>query len=277
MTALGFFEIYSYSFTNEERACLYRKNTELVRIANPLSQEQEYMRADTLGSMLGIVSKNKDYKIGKMQGLYEIANVYERKSEKSKLSGLIYGGDKETVVSYIKGTMEALFAGIGIKNVSYKKESDGSAGIYVEQKKIGYFVSLDNEEIKRFKIKSKGICFFELDLPALASLKKIGRFHAIPKFPGSERDLNFVVEEKVTVGEICEIIDRVKSSIRIESQVIDVYRGKGLAEGKKSVSIRFIYQSGERTLTDKEVDDDQDAIIKKIKDTLGGILRGEGS
>lgn len=277
LTALGFFEIYSYSFTSKEKAALHREGADLVRIANPLSQDQEYMRADLLGSMVDIVPKNKDYKTGKMQGLYEIASVYSKKSENKKLSGLIYGGEKDTCFRYVKGATDILFNKLGIKNVTYKEDKSTNAKIFACQKEIGYFVILDNEDIKRFKVKSKGACFFELDLDTLSELTGQNKFQNIPRFPGSERDLTVVIKEKVTVEEIYEIIGGIKSDIRIKAEVIDIYRGKGLSEGRKSVSIRFIYQSAERTLTDKEVDDDQTTIIKEVKGTLGGILRGEGN
>ena len=277
MTALGFFEVYSYSFTSKEKASLYRKDTNPIAIANPLNQEQEYMRTDLLSSMLEIISKNKDYKSGKTQGLYEIANVYSKKNETPKLSGLIYGGEKETSLKYVKGTIDVLFEKLGINSSAYKKDKEDSARIFVSQKEIGGLVILNDEELKRFKIKSKGVCFFELDLSTLSGLDTDSVFHSIPKFPGSERDLTFVVEEKVTVAGIYEIISRVKSGIRIKAEVIEIYRGKGLPENKKSVSVRFIYQAKDRTLIDKEVDDDQFEIIKKTKDVLGGILRGEGS
>lgn len=277
-TALGFFEVYSYSFTNKEKAGIIRDGEDLVKIANPLSQEQEYMRVDLLGSMLDVLQKNKDYKPGETKGIYEICNTYTKKSETPKVSGLVFGAEKEIAFKYVKGLLDALGIRLNLGDLSYKNQAgeDKKAIIEVQGKEAGYFVILDNEDMKRFKVKSKGACFFELDLLMLSRLGGGRSYKSIPKFPSSERDLTFVVEEIVTVGGIYETIDKVKLPIRVKTEVVDVYRGKGLPEGKKSVSIHFVYQSSERTLTDQEVDDDQTEIIKRIKKGLGGHLRGEG-
>jgi len=276
MTALGVNEVCSYSFTSKEKTNLYRKNIDPIRIANPISQEQEYMRVDLVGSMLDIVAKNKDYKSDRAQGIYEVASVYLKNVEVPKLSGMIYGGDSESVFRYAKGTIETLLYSLNIKNVEYREEKLNEARVVVGQKELGSFVILASEGLKRFKVKSKGVCFFELDLKVLSSLTKLKNFQSIPKFPASERDLTFDIDEGVTVDKIYATIDEIKLGIRKSAEVVDIYRGKGLEDGEKSVSIRFIYQSSDRTLTDKEVDDDQKTIIKKVKGSLGGVLRGEG-
>ncbi|EKD65710.1 MAG: hypothetical protein ACD_50C00008G0002, partial [uncultured bacterium] len=277
LTALGFFEVYSYSFTSKEKAEIFRKNIDLVHIANSLSQEQEYMRTDLLGSMLEIAAKNKGYKSADVLKVYEIASTYSTNSETLKISALVFGRNKEAVLEEEKGSLETLCSQLGIYNISLKIGLNGQVKIFSGQKEIGHSVYLDNEKMVQFKVKWQRACFFEFDIKALEEVSKPKKFKQIPRFPSSERDLTFVVEEKVTVAEIYETIDKIKSGIRAGAEVVNVYRGKGLPEGKKSISVRFIYQAKDRTLTDKEVDDDQTAIIKKIKDALGGTLRSEGS
>lgn len=274
LTATGFFEAYSYSFTSKEKAGLYRKNENPIKIANALSQEQEYMRLDNLGSMLEVVSRNKDYKTGSIQKIYEISSVYLLKGEVYKVSGTLYGGNGNEVFRQAKGTLDKVFEEFRIKNIVYRKDADKSAKILSGQKELGYFVILDSEDISSFKLKSKRICFFELDLITLIGSTQDKKFNSIPKFPGSERDLTFVLDEEVTISQIYEIINTIKSEIRNKVEIVDIYRGKGLPATQKSVSLRFRYQSWERTLADKEIDDDQVKIIKKVKDALGGILRG---
>jgi len=273
LTALGFFEVYSYSFISKEKAGLYRNDIKPVRIANPLSQDQEYMRVDLLGSMMEIISKNNNYKAYSVQGLYEIANVYSEKSETPKLSGLIYGGEKEAVFKHAKGTLDILLSKLGQENIVYEEDKVGSAKILSNQKELGYFVVLDSAKAASFKVKSKSMCFFELDISMLVELFHRKRFHSIPKFPSSERDITFVLSEDVMVDKLHETVSSVASSIRENAETVDIYRGRGMSEGSKSVSVRFTYQSYKRTLTDKEVDEDQMKIIKKVKDTLGGEVR----
>ena len=99
MTALGFLEVYSYSFTSKEKANMYRKSNDLVKIINPLSETQEYMRADLLGSMLDVVVKNKN-NINNLK-IYEIASIYQKKGqgskEEPKINILITGKNEEDV------------------------------------------------------------------------------------------------------------------------------------------------------------------------------------
>ncbi|RJO60936.1 phenylalanine--tRNA ligase subunit beta [candidate division WS5 bacterium] len=276
-TALGFFEVYSYSFTNKEKAAIAKNTANLMKIANPLSQEQEYMRADLLGSMLDIIQKNKNYTPGKMKGIYEMCSIYTKEAETQKLSGMVLGTDAEEAFKYVKGLLDVLCKRLNLGTFTYKSHTKGGKKAIVEARgrEAGHFVILDNEDMKRFKVKSKGACFFELDILILSELESQRSYKSIPKFPSSERDLTFVVEEMVTVGKIYETIDKVKPGIRAKTEVVDIYRGKGLPEGKKSISIHFVYQSDKRTLTDKEVDDDQKEIIKEVKKSLGGHVRGE--
>lgn len=267
LTAIGFFETYSYSFTNQEKANLLKKEDKLVKIANPLSQEQEYMRTDLLGSMLDVASKNKDVSVIK---IYELASIYIEKGETQKLSILVAGKDEDESFQIAKGAMDLMFSRLNIENIHYKE-----GAVFSKNEQLGLFVIKGSETLNKFKIKSKAACFVELDLMTLSKLMVSKKFTNIPKFPGSQRDLTFELDEEVLVNDVYVKIDEIKSPIRTKSEVIDVYRGKGLALDKKSVSIRFTYQAMDRTLTDKEVDEDQSKIVSQIKTKLGGILRGE--
>lgn len=284
LTALGFFEIYSYSFTSKEKAGLYRNDIKPVQIANPLSQEQEYMRTDLVGSFMDIVSKNKEY--SREIKIYEIASVYNPKTEETKLSGLISvktSGEmrgRGVIIRNIRGVVNQLLINFNIE----KADSIFTQGndifsqiekIKIQGKDVGW-IGYIKEEAK-ITAKSRDNAFFELDIVALNNATQPKKFHNISKFPSSERDLTFILDEEAKVEDISKALDSLASKILVKREVIDIYRGKGLPEGKKSISIRFTYQSDKRTLTDKEVDDDQAAIIKKIKDVLGGTLRGEGS
>ncbi len=283
LTALGFFEVYSYSFTSKERAGLYRSNVDLVHISNPLSQEQEYMRADLVGSFMDIVSKNKEYSAEIK--VYEIASIYNSKTEVTKLSGLIStktSGDmrgRGEIIHNAIGAVNQLFKSLGVKKVDIEFSQGNDifsqiGQIKVQGKDIGW-IGFIIEGDRKITAKSRDNAFFELDIVALNDVTQPKKFHNISKFPSSARDLTFIFDEAVIVAEIKKVISSVLSGIRLQTQILDnIYRGKGLPEGKKSVSIRFTYQSDKRTLTDKEVDDDQAAIIKKIKDVLGGTLRG---
>ncbi len=271
-TALGFYEVLSYSFTNKEKANVLKKDNDLVKIANPLSQEQEFMRKDLLGSSLEIAAKNNDYKRGTIKKIFEISSVYTSKTELMKLSGFVFGEEAEEVFRQSKGSLEVLFNTLGVA-IKLKDCKKNEAVIIADKNKAGSFMILDSTIMEKFKVKSKSACFFEIDMKILAKAVKVKKYQNIPKFPGSERDLTFIVDESLRVEDLDHAIGSLKSSILESKEAVAIYRGKGLLPDKKSVSIRFIYQA-DRTLTDQEVDDDQTEIIKLIKDKFGGEVRG---
>ena len=97
-------------------------------------------------------------------------------------------------------------------------------------------------------------------------------YEPIPRFPSSTRDLALVVDTSVTHQRILDIIG--KFSLVSEVKLFDVYSGKQLPEGKKSLAYRLVYQSPDKTLTDETVNRVQEQILKRLTGELGATLRG---
>ena len=276
MSAMGFFEAYSYSFASKEKACLYRKK-DLVQVSNPLSREQEYMRADLVGSLLDASKKNKEY--GQVR-LYEISSVYFKEkakiTEKAKLSGLVSLKNGDAAADTV-GAIRQLLNWLNIKSVAIKEMRTDvpfcqSAEIFSGKNKLG-IVGLIPES--QGGLMGRETSFFEIDMGALISAAQPKIFKGIPKFPGSERDLTFIVGKNVKVQDMEERIGGIASKIRAKAVVTDIYISRNLGENKKAVTVRFYYQAATRTLTDAEVDADQKQIMKVVKDSLGGEIKGE--
>ena len=105
----------------------------------------------------------------------------------------------------------------------------------------------------------------------LANTEKV--FKPLPKYPAMARDLAFVVDEAMTVGEIEAVIKAAGGEILREVKLFDVYRGPQVGENKKSVAFALTYRHDEKTLTDEDVNAAQNEILKALESALGLTLR----
>ena len=95
----------------------------------------------------------------------------------------------------------------------------------------------------------------------------------LPKFPAVTRDIAVVCDEAVTVGALEQAIRRGAKGLLKEVSLFDIYRGKGVAEGKKSVAFNLVLRADDRSLTSEEADEDVKAILATLEQDCGAILR----
>ena len=95
----------------------------------------------------------------------------------------------------------------------------------------------------------------------------------LPKFPAVTRDIAVVCEEKVTVGQLEESIRKGAKGLLKDVSLFDIYRGKGVAEGKKSVAFNLVLRADDRSLTAEEADADVKSILETLEKELGAVLR----
>ena len=116
------------------------------------------------------------------------------------------------------------------------------------------------------------VCLFEISIKALLPcVTREKMYKPIPRFPSIVRDLALVVDADVTNQQILDVI----KGFKLISEVIlfDVYAGKQVAEGKKSLAYRLVYQSPDQTLTDETVNKVQEQVLAKLTKELGATLR----
>jgi phenylalanyl-tRNA synthetase beta chain len=117
---------------------------------------------------------------------------------------------------------------------------------------------------------------FEIDLTTLrsaatAAATATGGYEPFGRFPDSTRDLALVLDRAVPAGEVVSVVKR--NRLAVEASVFDVYEGRGLPEGKKSVAVRVVYRSPKRTLTTEDVTRAEKAILRALNSQLGAELR----
>lgn len=299
LAGYGFNEIITYSLTGLEALSNLTPDPHPpeplpLRIVKPMSSDQEYLRSSLRSNLLGTLEANRRHDDGGIR-LFELGRVYlprenDLPAEPEILCGVMsgprvesswLGKDSGTFDFYdVKGLVESLMRRLSV-SVSFEKSSDESlhpahqAAVVVEEngKKVtlGVIGELHPGVADTFEIEGTA-CLFEINVSSLMPFATgHGMAKAIPRFPATIRDLALVVDAGVTHREILDIIKGF--SLVSDIKLFDVYSGKQVSAGKKSLAYRFVYQSPTHTLTDEEVDKVEEQILKRLTRELGATLR----
>ena len=260
-----------------------------IRILNPISENLSIMRTLLAPSMLNVIVDN--LKKGNGAGrLFEIAPVYlpkslpltERPHERQTLCMGVFGPGEDFFT--VKGALEALAASLGLA-FTYERETATpwlhpgiAASVWCKGKRLGVFGKLSNEINAELKIakdekENQNIYLAELDYEALSACVE-GELHYQPISPYApvKRDLALVCDEAVTCGAIEDAI-RSASPLVTGVELFDVYRGKNLGEGKKSMAFSLVLADPAAELDAEQVDRAIKKILGNLKYKLGIEIR----
>jgi phenylalanyl-tRNA synthetase beta chain len=293
LLSCGFQEILTYSLTSLETLGMLSADRRMhgpapIKIANPMSIEQEFLRTSLRSGVLSALSRNERYEANIR--LFEIGKVFlprdkdlpqEREMLCAVLSGserrLAWRGDEEPVDFFLaKGVVETVISRLGI-NACFIQSKDESllegrtSDVLVGKNKLGVVGQLHPQVANAFGV-SSGAYLFEINVgKLLSSVAKTKMYKPIPRYPSTSRDIALIVDEKVTYQQINSII---RSFTLVTSlNLFDFYRGEQVPAGKKSLAFRIVYQSSTHTLRDSEVDEVQKQILDKLQLDLGASLR----
>ncbi|MFO8112193.1 MAG: phenylalanine--tRNA ligase subunit beta, partial [Desulfosalsimonadaceae bacterium] len=173
----------------------------------------------------------------------------------------------------IKGILESLFSALKIKEVAYRQAEEAlcsytrpgrSAAIRAGNLEIGIVGEIKPSVLHRFDI-HQPVFAFEINIDLLMSLVPEDiEFTPIPRFPATSRDMTLIMDETVPAADVVRTIDALQVGIIEDITIFDVYRGKPIEEGKKSLSIRITYRSHEQTLEDGPVNALHQEITEKL-------------
>ncbi len=310
LTTQGFFEAINYSFVAENHLDLcrlpeddYRRR--VTRLLNPLSEEQSIMRSMLLPSMLENVRRNINFQKSDIR-LFETGKIFLEQSrdtlpeERLQLCAVISGhrypeaeplyySTQETDFFDIKGAVVSLLQVLGVTgtgngalfqhNISLVQpycDPDCAVIIMDNDNMIGALGAVHPETLKGFGIKQQ-VYFFELDLQQLLSSgRKEKKFKALPKYPSVKRDISLVVPDSIPAGELLRAIHEQNQKYLESADIFDVYRGKPIPSGYKSVALSATYRSPTATLDDQSVDKMHDKIVNSLMADFNARYR-EGS
>ncbi len=300
LAALGMTEELSFSFTSTELLDKLRvpQESELRRaipIMNPLTDEAPLVRTCLLTSIMENAVRNFSRKNMDLR-LFDVAPVFypkqlpltELPEEKTKLVGLITGrrqevgwnqGNEQVDFYDMKGIVEELFARLGISKYTVEAGEHfalhpGKTACFKKGREVIAVVGeLHPEAAENFGIKQK-VYLFEMDVETLMKYTaKNFHFESLPKYPAIARDLAMLVDEDVAAADIERVIAKHGGKHFTGVTLFDVYTGKQVAAGKKSLAFNLTFQSKDRTLKDEEADAAFQQILAAVEQQFHAELR----
>jgi phenylalanyl-tRNA synthetase beta chain len=269
------------------------KAEELVALANPLSSDMDVLRPTLLTGLVHSLRHNvsrKNYDLA----LFEVGRVFTRVEGKMKeerrvaiaLSGqrnpLFWSGDNRDAkfdVYDLKGLLEEFLEQFGVRGVVFSKRAE-STGLFLESATIqigklplGEIGQLLPTLAKQYDLRD-AVFMAELSLDQLLQRRNPAKsFKALPAFPSSRRDVAMLVPEATTHDAVLAVVKQVKPANLESVELFDVFRGKNVPEGQKSMAYAFTYRNAERTLTDVEINTAHEKLVAQFKQSLQAAMR----
>ena len=286
--SLGYSEILTYSFVSPSIFDQIRlpEDSSLrnaMRIQNPLGEDASIMRTVALPSMLAILARNNAYHNDAVK-LYELAKVYLSKPGQTlpdEPKHLVLGtyGEHEDFFK-MKGEIEAFLRGMNVPEARYTAEKHDPtfhpgrcARVSVGGVDLGCFGQIHPLVARSYGIDGE-IFAAELNFTALLSLQLPEKTYTpLPKYPAVTRDIAVVCDEAVTVAALSDCIRAAGGKLLRSVELFDIYRGKGIASGSKSVAFRLTLRADDRTLTDADSDGVVSAVLAALEKELNAKLR----
>ncbi|MBW1896365.1 MAG: phenylalanine--tRNA ligase subunit beta, partial [Deltaproteobacteria bacterium] len=287
----GFTEIVTYSFIGRD-ACDKLllppddKRRNVVPILNPLTEEQDVMRASLVPGLLSTMHRNSTRRNEDLR-IFELGKVFfsrtgdELPEEVEMVSclwtgarrGRTWHGEEAGVDFYdIKGVVEVICAGLNIPGVRfarltatdfpYLRPATG-AEIRTDDEPLGAVGEFTTEVLKNFGLKNAAYAF-ELNFDRLeAQVREERRARALPRFPATTIDLAMIVDDGFEAQAMLDFFEGVDQELMESVEIFDVYSGDPIPKGKKSVALRLTYRSSERSVTDSEVNAIHEVVIER--------------
>ncbi len=284
MVGRDYQEAVTYAFVEEKWETDFAGNVQPVKLINPIASQMSVMRSTLFGGLINALQHNINRKQERVR-LFEIGRVFNgvgAEQQPEKLAGLAWGsrfaeqwGTSKDKIDFfdIKADVEALLApsAAEYRSASHPALHPGrSAEVVLEGKVIGVLGELHPQWVQANDLSSAPV-LFELDLAALLSVTAISA-QPVSKLQPVRRDLALVADESLPAETLIKALSGLKHPLVSSIKLFDVYRGKGVAEGRKSLAFKVLLQDTQKTLTEEDVDAVIAALIRKAEE-CGATLR----
>jgi phenylalanyl-tRNA synthetase beta chain len=289
----GLYEAVNYAFLSVEDLEKARVSTEIVALANPLSEERAAMRTSLMPGLTAAATRAQRHGATEVR-LFELARTFHPSDdvlprEDTMLAIVLAGtrsgwiGDDRPFDFYDgKGVVEAIFDRvIGQHPDSMQGEvppfmhPKRSAVVSLAAKQVGFVGELHPDVGDALELYGR-VVYAEIDVTALHAVsEELGppQAGALPKFPAVTRDIAMFVREEFTAGEIAAALSEASEGLAESVHLFDLYRGDQIPEGHRSLAFRIIYRDPEATLTDKQVDKVHAKVAKLARDRFQATIR----
>ncbi len=282
MSGLGFNEVITDSIVDDSqnRHGAIWSETGSLRILNPIRQDEDLMRKALVHNLLKVKKHNQNHGVERTD-IYELSKIYLPKDndqlpeEKECLcilgeeGFLALKGVVEAILSHLKimDSLESTHYNFGLFS------PEKSAELRLGDSVLGFIGELSREVISDYDFRSRP-CIAELDFDILINKANLeSSYQKIPSFPIATRDLAVIGDETVTWADIEKCIESLKIDYIDDIEFLDVYRGKQVEQGRKSIAFRIVFRADDKTLKSEEIDTLQDKILVNLNNSLGINLR----
>ncbi len=267
---------------------------DVVALANPLSSDMNVLRPSLLPGLIDTLRHNASRRNGDVQ-MFEIGRVFVQSGGQTRegwrvavaLTGrrdapFWSGADRDAKcdVHDAKGIVEELAERLGIRGVAWSRRAEPTE-FWVEsatialggKQELGQLGQLSPALARRNDLRDP-VILAELDLGLLLARRNASRsFKPLPGFPSSRRDVAMIVAESVTHDAVLAAVKGAKAQNLETVELFDVFRGKHVADGHKSLAYAFTYRAADRTLKDDEVQAAHARVLEALKTGVGATLR----
>lgn len=287
----GYFEVVTMSFVDAAWEADFAGNAKPIQLANPIASQMGVMRTTLIGGLVDVLSANRKRQTERVR-VFEIGRVFRRDAAGTPVAGFDqplrvgglwsgsalpeqWGAPTRNVDFFdVKGDLEALFAGqaLSFEKLAHPALHPGRAArVSLGGTPIGFVGELHPQWVQKYELGSSPVVF-EIGLEAWLSIP-MPAYREVSRFPAVTRDLAMTVARDQSLAPLLAAFRSVAPDFVQEIRLFDVYQGKGLPEGQKSVAFRIVMQDTERTLEDRQVDAVLAGFVSVAVEQFGGALR----
>jgi phenylalanyl-tRNA synthetase beta chain len=293
LATYGLFEVMNNSLVNEEQTHFGIQSYQAVKIKNPLNQELAYLRTSLIPGLLQTAKRNISrqnfdlpfFELGFVQHYNQSVETHAEEYQKFAVlvTGFIedryWGYERRQADNYIlKGIIQGICDAFGIKGIEFKVAEHGHFEnlviVQIQDRQLAYFGKLSSNYLQQVEDIEVPVFILEGDITTLKEfMMPHPPYHEIPIYPSIQRDISLLVSSQVKVGEIEQLIREKGGKYLQEVIFYDLYQGKNIDKGQKSVTFNLVFQAENRTLQDMEIDQRMKIIHETLQSQLGAKLR----
>ena len=289
MTGAGFSEAVTFGFIGEAAAAPFAADGDLVAIKNPLSDNFAVLRPSALPGLIAAVAHNRRREQRDVR-LFEVGNRFttaggERRALACAWAGMTGGdhwgaGGREVDFFDMKGMVERICAALRVNARSDPHQEawlvpGRSAAVIADGRRIGVLGQLAPAVAEAHGLGAADVVYVaDLDLDEAEALSAGAiRVDPLPKYPSVTRDISIVVDDTLPAAQVRRTVGDAAPPTLVRVREFDRYQGKGVPDGRVSLSLRLTFRSPDRTLTDAEVQSAMDTVLAALKTQHNAVQR----
>lgn len=300
LASRGIIEAVTWSFITKSAATLFGGGQRELEVANPIASDLSDMRPTLLAGLIAAAQANADRGFGDV-ALFEVGQLFKgdrpqdqfmaasgvrRGFASSEGLGRHWSGSAQAELFDAKADALAVLAVAGAPMQALQIVAGGPAWLHPgrsgtiqigPQNVLGYFGEMHPSALEALGADGP-LMVFEVILDRIPEAKKkptrAKPVIELSAFQPVSRDFAFIVDRTIKAGDIVRAAQGVDKKLITGVNVFDVYEGKGIDDGKKSIAIAVTIQPREKTLTDQEIEAVAGKIVAEVTKKTGGVLRG---